>query len=44
MFFSFTFSQIISGQSLVFSTTRKLPVVRITSLGVLGVGLSIRLH
>jgi hypothetical protein len=32
MFFSLTFSQIISGQSLVFSTTRRLPVVRITSL------------
>jgi hypothetical protein len=32
MFFSLTFSQIISGQSLVLSTTRRLPVVRITSL------------
>jgi hypothetical protein len=32
MFFSLTFSQIISGQSFVFSTTRRLPVVRITSL------------
>jgi hypothetical protein len=32
MFFSLTFSHIISGQSFVFNTTRRLPVVRITSL------------